>query len=62
MEYNGTSWVTVGTAGFSAGGISVTSLAIDASGTPYVAFAGGSTKFSTLIVPRIVHYIKKSGT
>ncbi len=31
-------WVNVGTAGFSAGGVNSTSLALDSSNTPYVAY------------------------
>ena len=38
MKYNGTSWVTVGSAGFSAGAAYYTSIAIDTSGTPYVVY------------------------
>jgi hypothetical protein len=38
MKYIGTSWVLVGTAGFSASNILETSLAIDGSGTPYLAY------------------------
>jgi hypothetical protein len=37
MKYDGSSWVTVGSAGFSVGAVNWTSLAIS-SGTPYVAF------------------------
>ncbi|RMG90329.1 MAG: choice-of-anchor D domain-containing protein, partial [Chloroflexi bacterium] len=38
MKYNGSSWVTVGSAGFSAGYAYYTSIALDASGTPYVVY------------------------
>jgi hypothetical protein len=41
MKYNGTSWVTVGSAGFSAGGVHYTSIALDKSGTPYVVYYDG---------------------
>jgi MBG domain/IPT/TIG domain len=43
MEYNGTSWVVVGSAGFSAGAVYYTSLAFSPSGTPYVAYSDDST-------------------
>ena len=38
MKFNGTNWEQVGQAGFSAGSADPTSLAIDSSGTPYVAY------------------------
>lgn len=38
MKFNGTSWEFVGSAQFSAGAISQTSLVFDSSDTPYVAF------------------------
>jgi hypothetical protein len=38
MKYNGTSWVEVGDAGFSAGSVSLTILALDSDDTPYVAY------------------------
>ena len=41
MKYNGPApagWVTVGSAGFSAGSVVYTSIAIDSGGTPYVAY------------------------
>lgn len=38
MKYNGSSWVTVGSAGISVGWASWISLAIDGSGTPYLVF------------------------
>jgi len=38
VKYNGSTWESVGNAAFSAGDISHTSLAIDDSGVPYVAF------------------------
>jgi VCBS repeat-containing protein len=43
MKYNGTSWVTVGSAGFSPTGSDFTDMAIDGSGTPYVIFRNGGT-------------------
>lgn len=42
MKYNGSSWVAVGTPGFSAGAANYTSLAIDGGGTPYVAYSDGA--------------------
>jgi len=38
MKYDGSSWVNVGSAGFSAGGAGYISLAIDSNNTPYVAY------------------------
>ena len=38
MKYNGSSWVNVGSAGFSADGVEYTSIAIDSSGKPYVVY------------------------
>ncbi len=48
MKYNGSSWVIVGTEGFSSGKVIYTAMAIDATGTPYVcyqddAYSGGAT-------------------
>ena len=50
MKYNGTSWATVGTAGFSADTAYTTSIAIDGSGTPYVAYvdAGDSDRATVM--------------
>ncbi|MBC8193306.1 MAG: sortase [Anaerolineales bacterium] len=39
MKFNGTNWENVGKAGFSASDANFTSLALDSSGTPYVAYA-----------------------
>jgi len=38
MKYNGSSWVIVGSPGFSGGGAESTSIAIDTGGTPYVFY------------------------
>ena len=50
-KYNGTSWVTVGTAGFTADTAANPSIAIDASGSPYIVFgdAGHGGKASVMI-------------
>jgi len=42
MKYNGSTWVTVGSPGFSAGAASFTKIAIDYTGTPYMVFADNS--------------------
>ncbi len=41
MKYTGTAWVAVGSAGFSAGTVDSISLALDSSGTPFVAYKDG---------------------
>ena len=41
MKFDGTNWVNVGNAGFSAGVADYTSLAITSDGTPYVAYRDG---------------------
>jgi hypothetical protein len=38
MKYDGSSWINVGNAGFSTGSVGDTSIAIDATGTPYVVY------------------------
>jgi hypothetical protein len=38
MKFNGTAWVTVGAAGFTPGQANYMTIAIDASGTPYVGY------------------------
>ena len=38
MKFNGTSWVPLGSVGFSAGPVQFTNLTIDTFGTPYVAY------------------------
>jgi len=43
MKYNGTAWIAVGTAGFTPGSALHSSLALDAAGTPYFAFANGAS-------------------
>ena len=51
MKFNGTTWEQVGAAGFSPNGASLTSIDIDSSGMPYVAYmewiACGPTTFNT---------------
>jgi len=39
MKFNGTSWVTVGTSGFSAGAAGTTRIALNNSGEPFVVYA-----------------------
>jgi len=39
MKFDGNNWVNVGSPGFSAGQADYISLAIDGSGTPYVAYS-----------------------
>ncbi|HNV97298.1 MAG TPA: hypothetical protein PKL13_03190, partial [bacterium] len=50
MKYNGSSWVNVGSAGFSSGQADYVSLAIDSNNIPYVAFkdAGNSSKATVM--------------
>ncbi len=43
MKYNGSGWVNIGTPGFSAGIADYTTIAVDASGTPFVAYSDGNT-------------------
>ncbi len=60
MKYNGSSWVTVGGAGFSAGSItmlSTRSIAIDGSGTPYVVYSDNATS-----VPGMATVMKYNGS
>jgi len=42
MKFNGSSWVTVGSAGVSTGAASATSIAIDANEVPYIAYTDGA--------------------
>ena len=44
MKYNGGLWENVGSAGFSAGSVEYTSVAIDGSGTPYVVYQDGNNR------------------
>jgi hypothetical protein len=50
MKFNGTSWITVGSVGFSAGEALYTSLALDGSGTPYVAFEDAGNSFKATVM------------
>jgi len=43
MKFDGTNWVNVGNAGFSAGPVAYTSLAFSPSGEPYVAYVENGT-------------------
>jgi hypothetical protein len=48
-KFVGNIWVTVGTAGFSAGAVQYVSLALGASGTPYVAYKdAGNNNYATV--------------
>jgi len=50
MKYNGTAWVTVGSPRFTAGDAWSTSLAIDTTGTPYLAYEDfGNSKKATVM-------------
>ena len=50
MKYNGSSWIMVGSPGFSAGEVFFTTIAINTSGTPYVAYqdVGNSNKATVM--------------
>ncbi|WP_261808006.1 fibronectin type III domain-containing protein [Paenibacillus sp. N3.4] len=56
MKYNGSSWVTVGSAGFSAGSAHYTSIAIDSSGTPYVVSQDAGNSFKATVMKLISTY------
>src|SRR5207248_2304740 len=50
MKFDGSSWIMVGSAGFSAGGASYTTIAFDGSGTPYVVYQdGGNSNGATVM-------------
>ena len=48
MKYDGGSWVNVGSPGFTDGYVAYVSIAIDASGTPYVAYLDGEDGAATV--------------
>jgi hypothetical protein len=50
MNFNGTSWVYVGIAGFSDGDVSCTSLAFSDSGVPFVAYMDRSNGYKTTVM------------
>ena len=50
MKYNGTSWDNVGPAGFSAGQADDPSLAIDNTGTPFVAFKDTTNSYQVTVM------------
>ena len=49
-KYNGSSWVTVGSPGFSAGQANYTTIVVDRSGTPYVAYQDNSNHSKATVV------------
>jgi len=50
MKFDGTSWVTVGNAGFTSGQVSYTSLAVSQDGTPYLAFVHESNWYKATLM------------
>jgi hypothetical protein len=50
MKYNGSNWITVGSAGFSADRAIYTSLAIDGTCTPYVAYADAGNGYQATVM------------
>ncbi len=50
MKYNGSSWVVVGTPGITPGAVNSLSLAIDGSGTPYLAYSDGTNSNKLTVV------------
>jgi hypothetical protein len=50
MKFNGFNWVTVGSAGFSAGGVNYITMAIDSSNTPYVAYQDAGNGFRATVM------------
>ena len=50
MTFNGTSWVLVGSAGFSAGDARYTSLAFAADGAPYVAYMDVNSSYKATVM------------
>jgi|GEM_PF-4682218 len=49
MKFTGTTWETVGEAGFSAGNVRYTSLALSSNGEPHVAYSDGSQGKATVM-------------
>ena len=50
MKYDGSSWIAVGSAGFSTGTATYTSIAIDQSGIPYIAFMDGANGYKATVI------------
>lgn len=50
MKYDGSSWILVGNAGLSADIVAGPSIALDRSGTPYVAYANPSTPYGATVM------------
>ena len=50
MKFDGTSWVALGTPGFSAGAVYYTSLAFAPDGTPYVAYEDGGNHVKATVM------------
>ena len=50
MKFNGTSWVAVGSPGFTAGSVTYTAIEVDGGGTPYVAFSDGANSSKVTVM------------
>ena len=50
MKYNGSSWVAVGSPGFSAASVIYTSIAIDSSGAPYVVYGDSANSHKATVM------------
>ncbi len=50
MKFDGSNWVSAGSAGFSSGSVAYTSLALNGSGIPYVAYQDTSSSGHNITV------------